>query len=204
MIFDYPVAPHVRQHGPTGYKEYQSFKDWLRDEFKFRCVFCLVRERWYPNGSDAFSVEHLKPQNKDRGGILDYENLYYACLTCNSVKRAVWPIADPCIDAYSTHLMVQADGIVVGFSKQGQILVRTLKLNEARRVAFRVRMLQLFSDLQSRLSDPRVAQLFKGHFGFPDDLPDLRTLRPLSNRRLNGVNSCHFVLREAGKLPEIY
>ena len=204
MIFDYPTAPHVRQHGPTGYKAYQSFKIWLRDEFKFRCIFCLVRERWYPNGHAAFSVEHLKPQHIDKRGLLDYENLYYSCLTCNSVKRAVWPIADPCRDAYSNHLSVRSDGTVDALSRQGQILRHTLQLNEQRRIEFRRRMLNLFADLQSRIVDPGVRELFRSHFGFPDDLPDLRMTRVPSNRRPNGVNNCYFVQRQTGTLPELY
>jgi hypothetical protein len=44
MPFAYADAPHVRKHGPSGYVRYQSYKDWLRDEFAFRCVYCLERE----------------------------------------------------------------------------------------------------------------------------------------------------------------
>src|SRR5207247_1861052 len=155
-IIDHPILPNAQQHGPTGYKAYQAFKPWLRDEFKFKCVFCLVRETWYPNGDAAFSVEHLKPQHIDKRGILDYENLYYSCLTCNSVKRAVWPIADPCADAYCNHLKVITDGTVDALTRHGMILRDTLKLNERRRVEFRLRMLALFSKLQSQIADPGV------------------------------------------------
>ena len=204
MIFDYPIVPHARQHGPNGYRTYQSYKIWLRDEFKFRCVFCLVRERWYPNGDAAFSVEHLKPQDLDDKGILDYENLYYSCLTCNSVKRAVWPLADPCKDAFATHLKVLANGTVEPLSLKGRVLWRTLELDEELRVEFRLRMLRLFSRLQSQIADSGVRELFKGHFGFPDDLPDLRKARVSRNRRPNGVNASHFVLRQTGRLPETY
>ena len=44
--FDYPAQPHIRRHGPIGYADYASFRPWLRDEFVFRCVFCLRRESW--------------------------------------------------------------------------------------------------------------------------------------------------------------
>ena len=59
MLFAYPERPHIRKHGPSGYEDYRSYKDWLRDEFTFRCVYCLERERWYPSGQDAFAVEHV-------------------------------------------------------------------------------------------------------------------------------------------------
>ncbi len=42
--FRYPDGPHQRRHGPRGYASYESYRPWLRDEFAFRCVYCLTRE----------------------------------------------------------------------------------------------------------------------------------------------------------------
>lgn len=55
--FAYPAAPHARRHGPQGYANYPEYKDWLRDEFTFRCVYCREREQWYPSRAAAFSVD---------------------------------------------------------------------------------------------------------------------------------------------------
>ena len=44
--FMYPGQSHVRRHGPAGYADYKRYRPWLRDEFTFRCVYCLKRERW--------------------------------------------------------------------------------------------------------------------------------------------------------------
>src|SRR4051812_13664188 len=44
--FEYPAGVHVRRHGPSGWTEYQRYRSWLRDEFCFRCVYCLLREQW--------------------------------------------------------------------------------------------------------------------------------------------------------------
>jgi hypothetical protein len=52
-VFDYPVGTHVRRHGPQGYLDYKHYKPWLRDEFSFRCVYCLCRETWFPDGDVA-------------------------------------------------------------------------------------------------------------------------------------------------------
>jgi hypothetical protein len=41
--FTYPGAAHVRRHGPQGYADPESYRSWLRDEFHFQCVYCLVR-----------------------------------------------------------------------------------------------------------------------------------------------------------------
>lgn len=68
--FLYPSSIHSRRHGPAGYQNYESFKEWLRDEFSFRCVYCLFRERWYPNGSMSFSIDHVIPRSVDRGGLI--------------------------------------------------------------------------------------------------------------------------------------
>jgi len=56
MPFVYADRPHVRKHGPAGYTEFPTYKPWLRDEFHFRCVYCLERERWYPSGHAAYST----------------------------------------------------------------------------------------------------------------------------------------------------
>ena len=75
MPFRYPTSPHKRQHGPQGYTNYESYKPWLRDEFSFRCVYCLVRERHYPNREAAFGVDHLIPQRVAPELALHYDNL---------------------------------------------------------------------------------------------------------------------------------
>ena len=62
-LFAYPRAVHERRHGPIGYLDYGDYKPWLRDEFQFRCVYCLCRERWFPDGDEAFSVDHVQPQS---------------------------------------------------------------------------------------------------------------------------------------------
>ena len=38
QALEYPTDRHERQHGSLGYTDYKSFKPWLRDEFRFRCV----------------------------------------------------------------------------------------------------------------------------------------------------------------------
>jgi hypothetical protein len=44
--FAYPNEVRGRKHGPAGYGNYEAYRDWLRDEFSFRCAFCLMRESW--------------------------------------------------------------------------------------------------------------------------------------------------------------
>jgi hypothetical protein len=72
-----PESPHVRRHKPFGYSTYESFRPWLRDEFLFRCVYCLKREQWGIVKSQ-YTLEHFLPQARFPEIVLDYENLLYS------------------------------------------------------------------------------------------------------------------------------
>ncbi len=74
--FNYPLRPHVRRHGPREYVDYLSFRPWLRDEFSFRCVYCLLREQW-GRVRGSFDIDHLQPAVVDASRTLDYANLLY-------------------------------------------------------------------------------------------------------------------------------
>ncbi len=128
VVFQYPQQVHVRLHGPLGYENYQSFKPWLRDEFHFRCVYCLWRERWVAVGEHAFSVEHLVSRVQAPDRIGDYDNLVYSCCRCNSLKSDAHPVLDPCQDAYSKHLEVLADGTIHGLTVRGRELIQICQL----------------------------------------------------------------------------
>ncbi len=109
--FEYPNEPHERKHGPSGYANYPEYKPWLRDEFSFRCVYCLEREMWCPNRASSFSVDHIEPRSENPSLICDYENLIYSCLRCNSAKREL-TILNPITVAFDKHLRVVEDGSV--------------------------------------------------------------------------------------------
>jgi hypothetical protein len=83
--FSYPATPHVRRHGPQGYAASDSYRPWLRDEFSFKCVFCLLREQWgRPRGT--FHLDHFRATAQHPAERLTYENLLYCCVTCNEAK----------------------------------------------------------------------------------------------------------------------
>lgn len=89
--FDYPLASHQRRHGPRGYSQPESYQPWLRDEFSFRCVYCLIREQW-GRVTGEFDVEHFRPQAINPELATVYDNLLYACGRCNGAKRGSYPI----------------------------------------------------------------------------------------------------------------
>src|SRR5206468_3770277 len=88
-VFQYPPVPPPRRHGPRGYADHPLYKPWLRDEFAFRCIYCLWREVWEADGQHGFGVEHVQPQAAAPAQRLEYDNLLYACNLCNSTRRDV-------------------------------------------------------------------------------------------------------------------
>ena len=202
--FAHPSRPHERRHGPCGYATYDGYKQWLRDEFAFRCVYCLERETWYPDTAASFSVEHVIAQSEDEARICDYTNLVYACTRCNSTRQDK-RILDPTEVAFGDHLRLGDDGHLMGVTVDGQYLIKLLRLNEGRIVAVRRKYLRLLSLAEKYPADALIAAIILEEFGFPDDTPDLRTMRPPGgNTRPGSERSCYFVRRENGSLPPTY
>ena len=206
MIFDYPDRPPLRRHGPRGYVDYTSYKEWLRDEFTFRCAYCLNRETWYPNRSDSFAVDHGKPLSQPAFAHLsnDYDNLFYACARCNSAKRDCLTL-DPTELALAAHVRIEADGSIVGLTEDGQDFIDLLDLDSDAERAFRRSRFRIVALHRRFPADPEVTALYHEAFGFPADLPDLATKRPPGgNTRPAGVAASYRQRRADGKLPRIY
>jgi hypothetical protein len=196
--FEYPLLPHARRHAPAGYEDYNSFRDWLRDEFTFRCVYCLHREQWYNRGA-TFHIDHLNPSALNPEQSCEYSNLLYACGTCNNAKQDILGLPDPCRVAFHECLRVTANGRVDALNSDGERLEKVLQLNRTSHLDFRFRWMRTLDSL--RVKDP---ELYLEYMGFPKNLPDLRSKRPPKNERPEGVLNCYFALRERGELPAIY
>lgn len=200
--FTYPSVPHVRRHGPSGYSDYKNYKEWLRDEFTFRCVYCLFRERWSPVGAACLSVDHLEPKSQAPARDCDYENLVCACVRCNYWK-GVKRVLDPCANTYDGHLRMREDGCAEALTEDGRILIEQLGLNDPPILGWRCRWIDTLRRILA--AGPPEMDLLVQWFGYPDDLPDLAALRPPNgNTRPEGIyNSCH-ARRRRGDLPALY
>jgi len=196
--FEYATTPHLRRHGPAGYSDYESYRDWLRDEFSFRCVYCLHREQWNYGGA-AFHIDHLVPVVANPAGELEYSNLLYACATCNEAKSAVLGLPDPCRIAFHDCLRITDDGRVEALNADGQRLKLVLRLDSEKTVGYRSRWMR---NLESLRTKDRT--IYQEYMGFPTDLPDLRKKRAPANTSPGGAANCYFVLRERGELPGTY
>ena len=203
-LFRYPSAPHMRRHGPRGYADHKHYKPWLRDEFSFRCVYCLCRESWYPDGEAHFSVDHVWPRNRATESLRTYDELVYACCVCNAYKRDFPEMIDFGAIALAEHLEGLADGTIRPLTPQGEALIDVCALNRQDLVAFRRDLRSLVVLLAGR-SGAATEQLRRRYLGYPVDLPDLASLRPPGgNARPDGVTACCFERRRRGELADTY
>ena len=195
--FTYPIKPHQRKHGPDGYSEYADFKDWLRDEFDFRCVYCLRRESWAPRRA-VWAVEHMIPRKDRRDLSTVYSNLVLACATCNSWKSADH-MPDPCKTGYGELVTVESDGRIKALTAKGNTLIQVASLNDDDSTEWRRKMIKLIRNY--RIHDPEEYQRY---MGFPEDLPDLAKRKVKRNSKPEGARNCRFEQRRRGELPKTY
>ena len=196
--FQYPEQPHCRKHGPSGYSDYADFKDWLRDEFDFRCVYCLRREAWARRRA-IWVVEHLIPRKERPDLTTEYTNLVLACATCNSIKSASGTMPDPCHFAYGALATVSPDGTITPLSPDGLRLIRIAGLDDADATAWRRQEIAIIRNF--RKHDPEE---YRKRMAFPADLPDLANRKVKNNNKPAGLKQCRFEQRRRGTLPDSY
>ncbi len=203
-IFDHPTRPHMRRHGPLGYDPYSGYKPWLRDEFHFRCVYCLERERWYPDRAASFSADHVIPQSEDPTRICDYTNLVYACTRCNSIKRHL-RLIDPTAFAVGYHIRLGVDALFVGLTPEGGDVIDNLRLNKNPALQERKKALTVQNLYAGAPENEHAKALYLDVFGYPDDLPDLTVLKPPGeNSQPHNAFTCYFLRRMKASLSEVY
>jgi hypothetical protein len=195
MIFEYLQPKDQRRHGPVGYATYESYRPWLRDEFDFRCVYCLKRETWGQVTSE-FELDHFEPQSINPQSRLNYLNLVYSCRRCNAVKRNQ-TVADPFRLLRATLLTTLPDGSLRSTDGDTHRLIRQLDLNSPNLKAWRVMWIRIVA-----LAKDRDPALYFQLVGFPKDLPNLRKLRPPRNIRKDNLS--WFDRRQRGELPDEY
>ncbi len=195
--FDYPDRPHIRKHGPRGYTDISSFRHWLRDEFSFRCAYCLNRERWQPHQS--FVIEHFLPVAYYPEKELVYDNLLYACVSCNSAKGSKL-VPDPTQVLLAGDVLVHADGSIEGRSEKASELIESMQLDNWDYREFR-RMWIVICGKMSKLGPSTRREVL----GFPLHLPDLSKLRPPDgNSRSAGLETSAYTQHQRGELPATY
>ncbi len=195
--FAYPKPVRERRHGPGGYEDYGSYRPWLRDEFTFRCIYCLCRERWGRVSGD-FDLDHFIPQSVDSSRRNDYANLFYSCRSCNALKGNQ-EISDPGAFFTDGNVVVHPDGTIEGMTLPARRIIMVLGLNSDRYVEWR-RLWMRNIELAAEYDPDQYRRLMS----YPDDLPDLSRLRPPENTRPEGIRDSYRARRDRGELEETY
>lgn len=196
--FDYPDTPLQRRHGPQGYTDYSSYRPWLRDEFTFRCVYCLNREQW-GRIIGEFDLDHFQPQAHNPDEVLEYNNLLYTCHTCN-LRKNDKDVPDPGTSLTAAQVRVNYDGSIEGLSDDAARIIDVLVLNSDRYKDWRLIWMRNI-ELTAEYDKKQYLRMM----GFPEDLPNLSNLRPPGgNMRPEGIAKSWFQREQDGDIPEEY
>ncbi|MGH8646843.1 MAG: hypothetical protein ACREX4_21245 [Gammaproteobacteria bacterium] len=96
-------------------------------------------------------------------------------------------------------VIVHEDGSIEGTGSDSRRLLRKLGLDDPEYREFRRLLIDIVALAQAHDRD-----LFRRLMKYPDELPDLSTLRPPGNSRPQGVRQSCYARRACGNLPETY
>lgn len=190
--FQYPLTPLVRKHAPSYGKDWAPYRDWLRDDFDFRCLYCLQRERWVKRHA-VFAIDHIVPRAAG-GAPYHYRNLAYACASCNS-NKSDHDVPHPERHSYGKCLEVDDEGRIRGKNREGKRLIRALHLDDEENTGYRRDRIHELETLAKH--DPGQ---FERTMSFPDRLPDLRSRQPQTNAKPASWEQSHHAKGDAGKV----
>jgi len=146
----------------------------------------------------VFDVEHFHAQALRPDLQLEYDNLFYACHRCNLAKGSQ-DVPDPSQVLAQVQVQIKPDGSVDGLNDDAQRVIDVLGLDSDRQREWRLIWMGNI-ELAEQCDPEHYCRLM----GFPEDLPDLSTLRPSSNSRPAGVQRSWFAKRQRHELPRTY
>jgi len=136
-----------------------------------------------------FDVEHFRPQvNSPELGVT-YDNLLYACHTCNLLKGDK-DLPDPSQVLTAEAARVNPDGSIEGRSPDARRLIAILGLDSDSYRRWRSVWMR-----NVELAEAYDQDHFRRMMGFPDDLPRLDQSPPV-NTRPEGVQGATVLVRE--------
>ena len=159
------------------YSDYTRYRPFLREDFRFRCAYCL-RNEFFVGGEAGCVMDHHRPQGGPYGRpdlVSVYENLYWCCNECNSLKGDTWPspqqyaagqrFLDPCQPDgdHELHWRVEADGTLTPLTDVGEYTIAHLVLDREglvyhrrRRIGWEREFAALVETLESWELEPMV------------------------------------------------
>jgi len=143
-------------------------------------------------GDDARQSLQWNPElNKRRFELIDGD--------IQGILTAAEQIDDPLTTILSSSITVLADGRISSDRFETQRLIRQLDLNSPKLVKWRIMWMRI-ADLASE----RDSFLYRQLTGFPDELPNLRRLRPPDNSKPEGIEISWYAKQQRGQLPDAY
>lgn len=150
----------VRRARYTSQSKYNRYRNEIREDSKFRCVYCDVHELELgcdPETRDQrMTLDHLRPQSLYNHLKNDPCNLVLSCGTCNQKKADDWPAygtsstvnrnagyLDPFEVDRTNFFRVEDDGSLTPLQPPATYMIRSLALNRpaARRIRRRRKLL---------------------------------------------------------------
>ena len=162
--YAYPKTLHVRRLNPGPFKDYRTYKPYLRDEFARQCVYC--RRPDGPSGQGGFGADHYRPKHSFPQLETTYSNLFYCCNACNSWKGKYWPsledeqqgrfVPNPCAHKMFEHLRYNVEK-VEGRTVAGKHTVTLLHLDDPDEQKYRAALIVAVEELEKNCGDYKKA-----------------------------------------------
>lgn len=134
---------------PERVASWRQYAEALRVEFRFRCAYCGIHESELPS-ERSWQIDHFKPRHRFPGLTLSYDNLYYACIDCNSMKWSKWQeeLIDPCkqglLDGEHVHML--RTGELAPLTTEARVAIDTFRLNRRALVLLRAGRMRCCDD----------------------------------------------------------
>ena len=131
----------VRRQTYSNYTHYNEFKQEIREDCLFRCVYCDAHEMEI-GGEKSLTLDHFRPKCEFKKLEHDPRNLVLACSPCNHLKGNDWPArgfqgtvngrvgyVDPFEVDRKEYFEVQQDGSLNPLKDPAKYMISSLELN---------------------------------------------------------------------------
>lgn len=128
----------IRSKNVAKQADYHAYRDQLAEDFNHRCGYCDDKD--LPRAA-SYEIDHFVPKSLDVSRKTDYNNLVYACKSCNRAKWNKWPTKnkdihndgrvgwiDPCSTDYDAQFERRNDGKIQPITELGCWMYENLKL----------------------------------------------------------------------------
>lgn len=118
-----------------------AMRETVRSHYNYCCAYCGISEIEI---GGLLEIEHYQPTSK--GGSDEFDNLLYACTTCNRFKAGYWPgdaapenlyLLHPGKEDLRAHIAELIDGKLIGITERGWLHIQLLHLNRPQLVESR-------------------------------------------------------------------